>query len=126
MWQPTLDSLRNVEQDEAGRLRAFRAKFGRGWDLEGADDADGVEGVDGKAEGVESGWETREGDEGSLMDLISGASGNGKGANAMAMGEGKKAKEPVQPKEVKMVTIKQDGVLVRVPLTKAAEKRKEK
>ena len=35
MWQPSLDSLRNVEQDEAGRLRAFREKFGRGWDLDG-------------------------------------------------------------------------------------------
>lgn len=27
-------SLRNVEEDEAGRLKAFREKFGRGWDAE--------------------------------------------------------------------------------------------
>lgn len=60
MWQPSLDSLRNVEQDEAGRLRAFREKFGRGWDMEAADDAEGA---------VEDAEE-------SLMDLISGAAAN--------------------------------------------------
>ncbi|TVY32965.1 hypothetical protein LOCC1_G008688, partial [Lachnellula occidentalis] len=32
LWNPSLSSLRNQEQDEAGRLRAFRNKFGRGWD----------------------------------------------------------------------------------------------
>ncbi|PVH88984.1 hypothetical protein DL98DRAFT_477750, partial [Cadophora sp. DSE1049] len=53
MWQPSLDSLRNVEQDEAGRLRAFRKRFGRGWDGETL----------GKG---------REEAEESLMDLISG------------------------------------------------------
>lgn len=26
-----------MEEDEAGRLRAFRAKFGRGWDAESVD-----------------------------------------------------------------------------------------
>jgi len=49
-----LDSLRNIEQDEAGRLRAFRQKFGRGWD----------------SEVVAEGEEPHE--EESLMDLISG------------------------------------------------------
>lgn len=28
--------MANVEEDEAGRLRAFRKRFGRGWDAEGA------------------------------------------------------------------------------------------
>ncbi|CAK7267697.1 hypothetical protein SEPCBS119000_002681 [Sporothrix epigloea] len=32
MWQPSEKSLRNVEVDEAGRLAAFRSRFGRGWD----------------------------------------------------------------------------------------------
>ncbi len=32
MWQPSEKSLRNVEVDEAGRLAAFRNRFGRGWD----------------------------------------------------------------------------------------------
>ena len=29
-----MTSLRNKEEDEAGRLRAFRERFGRGWDAE--------------------------------------------------------------------------------------------
>jgi len=65
MWQPSLDSLRNVEQDEAGRLRAFREKFGRGWDMEATDDAEGA---------VEDAEE-------SLMDLISGAAAAKEGQN---------------------------------------------
>ena len=32
LWNPSSSKLRNVEDDEAGRLAAFRAKFGRGWD----------------------------------------------------------------------------------------------
>ena len=65
MWQPSLHSLRNLEQDEAGRLRAFRERFGRGWDLD-SQEAEGEEGEtrDGKQEEQES-----------LMDLISGAGG---------------------------------------------------
>lgn len=27
-----------MENDEAGKLRAFRNKFGRGWDLDGAEE----------------------------------------------------------------------------------------
>ncbi|KAH8815915.1 hypothetical protein F5884DRAFT_201432 [Xylogone sp. PMI_703] len=64
MWQPSLDSLRNVEQDEAGRLRAFREKFGRGWDMEATDDA-------AVAEDAEE----------SLMDLISSAAASNEGQN---------------------------------------------
>ena len=47
----------NIEADEAGRLRAFREKFGRGWDAKS-----GTE--------VEDGEELQEQD--NLMDLISG------------------------------------------------------
>jgi hypothetical protein len=32
LWNPTNADLMNLEQDEAGKLAAFRAKFGRGWD----------------------------------------------------------------------------------------------
>ena len=49
-------SLRNVEEDEAGRLKAFREKFGRGWDAESVAE-EGEE-----AQAVE--------EEDSLMDLI--------------------------------------------------------
>jgi hypothetical protein len=65
MWQPSKSSLRNVEEDEAGRLRAFREKFGRGWDADTTGAEAGVEGA---------GGDGGEGSEDSLMDLISGYS----------------------------------------------------
>ncbi|KAH7085619.1 hypothetical protein FB567DRAFT_24786 [Paraphoma chrysanthemicola] len=34
LWNPSSQKLLNVEEDEAGRLAAFRAKFGRGWDTD--------------------------------------------------------------------------------------------
>lgn len=49
-----------MEVDEAGRLRAFREKFGRGWDAERMDLED--------REGEEGGEQREE----SLMDLITG------------------------------------------------------
>jgi hypothetical protein len=32
LWNPSSSKLMTVEEDEAGRLAAFRAKFGRSWD----------------------------------------------------------------------------------------------
>ncbi|KAL5389914.1 hypothetical protein PMIN06_009596 [Paraphaeosphaeria minitans] len=52
LWNPSSQKLLNVEEDEAGKLAAFRAKFGRGWD-------------------AEQGKGANKGD--FLMDLISGA-----------------------------------------------------
>ncbi|AEO56734.1 hypothetical protein MYCTH_2090930 [Thermothelomyces thermophilus ATCC 42464] len=34
LWQPTEKTLRNVEVDEAGKLAAFRERYGTSWDLE--------------------------------------------------------------------------------------------
>jgi len=34
LWNPSSQKLMNVEEDEAGKLAAFRAKFGRGWDTD--------------------------------------------------------------------------------------------
>jgi hypothetical protein len=34
LWNPKEKSLQNVEVDEAGKLAAFRERFGRGWDAE--------------------------------------------------------------------------------------------
>ncbi|KAF2827705.1 hypothetical protein CC86DRAFT_322027 [Ophiobolus disseminans] len=34
LWNPSSQKLLNVEEDEAGRLAAFRSKFGRGWDTD--------------------------------------------------------------------------------------------
>ena len=32
LWNPSSNKLQNLEDDEAGRLAAFRARFGRSWD----------------------------------------------------------------------------------------------
>jgi hypothetical protein len=111
-----------VEQDEAGRLRRFREKFGRGWDLDGAEEEGEGEGVDvkegrGGKERRKDGW----GDEGeSLMDLISGnTGGQGQGGHEAVVEEGEVGSgEGRGEKEQKMVTVKQNGVLVKVPSTK--------
>lgn len=34
LWNPTNSALRNVEEDEAGRLAAFRSRFGGNYELE--------------------------------------------------------------------------------------------
>jgi hypothetical protein len=34
LWNPNEKSLQNVEVDEAGKLAAFRERFGRGWDAD--------------------------------------------------------------------------------------------
>lgn len=60
LWNPSSQRLLNIEEDEAGKLRSFRAKFGRGWDAERKDDL------------VEALGEGQEDQEGSLMDLITG------------------------------------------------------
>ncbi|KAK7755146.1 hypothetical protein SLS62_002961 [Diatrype stigma] len=54
LWQPSEKSLRNVEVDEAGKLAAFRGRFGTGWDADakpaaGEGDGAGAEGEDGEA-----------------------------------------------------------------------------
>lgn len=68
MWQPSLTSLRNIEEDDAGRLKAFREKFGRGWDAESKEEEDVEE-------------------EESLMDLISGTKGEKKAVREEKVGE---------------------------------------
>lgn len=99
--------MRNVEQDEAGRLRAFREKFGRGWDL----DSEAVEeqGIEGK-------------EEGSLMDLISGSRAYESGSDENGKGEWEKVVKKREEEEVKMVTVKKDGVLIKVPVTNQRKK----
>ncbi|KAK5995947.1 hypothetical protein PT974_04366 [Cladobotryum mycophilum] len=41
LWQPSEKSLRNVELDEAGKLAAFRERFGRGYDAAAQDEETG-------------------------------------------------------------------------------------
>lgn len=63
-----------MEEDEAGRLRSFRARFGRGFDAEALKEGEEAR------EGEEKLDESQSGD--SLLDLISGfgkeAEGQGK------------------------------------------------
>ncbi|KAH0493573.1 hypothetical protein TgHK011_000236 [Trichoderma gracile] len=49
LWQPSEKSLRNVELDEAGKLAAFRERFGRVFDAPAAAPA-----VEGEAQAVEA------------------------------------------------------------------------
>ncbi|KAI0847214.1 hypothetical protein F5Y00DRAFT_123043 [Daldinia vernicosa] len=65
LWQPSDSSLRNVEVDEAGKLAAFRGRFGRGWDIEAARE----EGADADAATAEGG----EGTEGVVAKLAAAA-----------------------------------------------------
>jgi hypothetical protein len=68
LWQPSDASLRNVEVDEAGKLAAFRARFGRGWDVDTA----APEGAAVGAAEVPKEEEKKEMDYDSFADLISG------------------------------------------------------
>ncbi|KAL9587494.1 MAG: hypothetical protein Q9212_000196 [Teloschistes hypoglaucus] len=85
LWNPSSQKLLNVEADEAGRLRAFRERFGRGWDAESMTTRD------------EETGEIREGEEepqqDNLMDLISGygAEAEKEGTAAGARGEKKRS-----------------------------------
>ena len=63
LWQPTERTLRNVELDEAGRLAAFRSRFGRGFDAAEA------EGEEGAAEQQQQ--QQQEDDDGGFADLMS-------------------------------------------------------
>ncbi|SPJ70548.1 related to ribosomal protein YmL36 precursor, mitochondrial [Fusarium torulosum] len=72
LWQPSERSLKNVELDEAGRLAAFRERFGRAYDS-----ATAKEGKEGK-EGEEAAEET----DGGYADLITGYAPS-QDANAM-------------------------------------------
>ncbi|KAL9006007.1 MAG: hypothetical protein Q9188_001241 [Gyalolechia gomerana] len=65
LWNPSSQKLLNVEVDEAGRLRAFRERFGRGWDAEKMVTRDEQTGE------VKEGQEEEE-TEDNLMHLISG------------------------------------------------------
>ncbi|KAF7545760.1 hypothetical protein G7046_g9486 [Stylonectria norvegica] len=61
LWQPSEKSLKNVELDEAGRLAAFRERYGRGFDAVTTAEDGSVE--EGAAEDE---------DDGGYADLITG------------------------------------------------------
>lgn len=88
-----------MEQDEAGRLRAFRQRFGRGWDLD----------ADVKEDGEKSQEDGMDG----LMDLISSMSSNSSKETSAATGSPSENAR-VEEEEI-LVTIKNaEGKLVKV------------
>ncbi|EPS43965.1 hypothetical protein H072_2096 [Dactylellina haptotyla CBS 200.50] len=64
LWNPTSESLANVEEDEAGRLKKFREKFGTGFDAARAkaEEAGDHAAVKGMTEFWEDGGLMQEGD----------------------------------------------------------------
>ncbi|KAG2418211.1 hypothetical protein HFD88_001312 [Aspergillus terreus] len=79
LWNPSSSKLMNVEEDEAGRLAAFRAKFGRSWDantpVEGETDTktpkqETKQSKDDAAAAAAAAAEAQE-EEDNLLDLIS-------------------------------------------------------
>ncbi|KAF9892017.1 hypothetical protein FE257_002981 [Aspergillus nanangensis] len=77
LWNPSSSKLLNIEDDEAGRLAAFRAKFGRSWDantpVEGEEAKTPTDKKDGKQSEEEAAAEAAaaQEEEDNLLDLIS-------------------------------------------------------
>ncbi|KAK9780164.1 hypothetical protein SCAR479_02801 [Seiridium cardinale] len=67
MWNPSAKELKNVEVDEAGKLAAFRGRFGRSWDLPAGAEEEGEAGGN-AAEGTKK---VVDEDAFSLDDLVS-------------------------------------------------------
>jgi hypothetical protein len=66
-WNPSEQALKNIEVDEAGKLAAFRGRFGRGWDAPVAAEAEKGEG----ANAAEADKKAKEDAYDPLGDLIS-------------------------------------------------------
>ncbi|KAJ5281166.1 hypothetical protein N7478_006538 [Penicillium angulare] len=71
LWNPTSSKLMNVEDDEAGRLAAFRARFGRSFDANApAAEADATAKKE-KEEEIKAQQAAEQEEEDNLLDLIS-------------------------------------------------------
>lgn len=97
-WQPSDSSLRNVEMDEAGKLAAFRERFGRGWDAAKKEDprAAAVAEGGGADKAAAATAAAPEEDVLDLTDLIGGyatAAGMDSGATGMNAKEAAKAEK---------------------------------
>ncbi|KAK1826782.1 putative 50s ribosomal protein [Podospora conica] len=75
LWQPTDRSLRNVEADEAGKLAAFRERYGREWDMQDVEDGAKVNTLKGENPEMADPVEKAKGADpfDALSDLISGS-----------------------------------------------------
>ncbi|KAF2001060.1 hypothetical protein P154DRAFT_522052 [Amniculicola lignicola CBS 123094] len=90
LWNPSSQKLLNVESDEAGRLRAFREKFGRGWDIDAEKKA-------GDEEATKTEQKTTAEPTDHLLDLISGYN-KPKAATKKSGAEAKGSKAGVEAK----------------------------
>lgn len=82
IWQPSDKSLRNVEVDEAGRLAAFRSRFGRGWDATADETAKEAGDSQSNAAGQADNTATDGADSYDMLaDLLSGYAAKGESAN---------------------------------------------
>ncbi|KAI0420190.1 hypothetical protein F5X98DRAFT_38356 [Xylaria grammica] len=77
LWNPHEKSLQNVEVDEAGKLAAFRGRFGRGWDAatEPAEETPG-DASRGAQKGTSAAKPEQAGSGDALADLIAGYATN--------------------------------------------------
>ena len=76
----------NVEADDAGRLRAFRQRFGRGWDARTVTEKE-------TEDKEQDGGEFEEEQDGDLLDLITGYGQEAeKGGTAKGVPRGKEKK----------------------------------
>lgn len=105
LWNPSSQKLLNIEEDEAGRLKRFRGRFGRGWDAEALNTGEEVDVTVAMVHyrHYANSRQAREGEEGldesqseeSLLDLISGygqdaaAKGDAAGSQQEAVRSGK-------------------------------------
>jgi hypothetical protein len=79
LWQPSDPSLRNVEVDEAGRLAAFRERFGSAFDAQGAPAAAVAPGRSGSVDDV-------------AAEIAKGASSSSSSPSSGQETEGRKAR----------------------------------
>ncbi|KAM0671109.1 hypothetical protein ACQRIT_001260 [Beauveria bassiana] len=84
LWQPSDKSLRNVELDEAGRLAAFRERFGRGFDATAATTGEQEEEADVTPESATAG---ASGTGDAFADLLTGYAPKDTGAMKEARGK---------------------------------------
>ena len=75
LWNPSSQRLQNVEADEAGKLKAFRERYGRGYDAQDM-------AKDDEAAATEDSKLSESDDEGSLMDLLGSYNQGGEGSGS--------------------------------------------
>lgn len=86
MWQPTEKSLRNLEVDEAGKLAAFRERFGRSWDVADAPGEEDAAASPASGQNIEAAEPAKAEDPIDILgDLISGYAANDPNVKAGGM-----------------------------------------